>query len=325
MGWTNLGSARWKYTRGLHDLGDGIYAWLQPDGSWGWSNAGLVVDGERSLLVDTLFDLRLTQEMLEGMRRAEPRAAAQIDALVNTHANGDHFYGNQLVRGAEIIASRACAEEIADMPPSTLSQMGRALAGQDTPLGRFVRRAFGPFDFEGITVTPPTRTFDGELTLRVGGKEVRLIEVGPAHTRGDTIVWVPADRVVFTGDILFVEGTPIVWAGPVGNWIEACRRMLALDVEVVVPGHGPITDRRGIEAVGAYFEYVQREARQRYDAGMDSFAAARDIALGEFSDWGDPERLAVNVEVLYREFAGDTSTLDMTALVGRMAELARDR
>src|SRR5262244_2644557 len=89
------------YTKGLRDLGRGAYAWLQPDGSWGWSNAGLVVDGGRALLVDTLFDLGLTREMLDAMRAAVP-AAAHIDTLVNTHSNGDHTYGNALVAGAEI-------------------------------------------------------------------------------------------------------------------------------------------------------------------------------------------------------------------------------
>ncbi len=103
---------KWSYTKGLHDLGNGCYAFLQPDGGWGWSNAGLVVDGGESMLVDTLFDLKLTREMLDTMRRAEPKAAARIGALVNTHSNGDHCFGNQLVTGAEIISSKACAEEM---------------------------------------------------------------------------------------------------------------------------------------------------------------------------------------------------------------------
>ena len=95
-----------SYVKGLQEVGEGLYAYLQPGGSWGWSNAGLVVDGEATLLVDTLFDLALTREMLRAMRDAAP-AAARIDTLVNTHANGDHCYGNQLVSGAEIIASSA--------------------------------------------------------------------------------------------------------------------------------------------------------------------------------------------------------------------------
>ena len=79
--------ANWQYTKGLHDLGNGAYAYLLPDGGWGWSNAGLIADGDESLLVDTLFDLPLTAEMLAAMRDAAP-AARTIDTLVNTHANG---------------------------------------------------------------------------------------------------------------------------------------------------------------------------------------------------------------------------------------------
>src|SRR6266700_3313456 len=103
------------YTRGLHDLGNSVYAYLQPDGSWGWSNAGIIVDDGLSLLIDTLYDLKLTQEMLTTMRRSLP-AAEQIDMLVNTHANGDHCYGNQLVGGARIIASVQTATEMLELP-----------------------------------------------------------------------------------------------------------------------------------------------------------------------------------------------------------------
>src|SRR5690348_16394792 len=105
-------TSKWAYHKGLQDLGNGCYAYLQPDGSWGWSNAGLVVSREQSLLVDTLFDLALTREMLAAMRRAQPRAAQRIGTLVNTHSNGDHCFGNELVGGAEIIASKACDDEM---------------------------------------------------------------------------------------------------------------------------------------------------------------------------------------------------------------------
>ena len=104
-------TSRWPYRRGLHDLGSGSYAYLQPDGSWGWSNVGLITDGGQSMLVDTLFDLALTREMLAEMRRSVP-ASKKIGTLINTHSNGDHCLGNGLVEGAEIIASKVCAEEM---------------------------------------------------------------------------------------------------------------------------------------------------------------------------------------------------------------------
>jgi glyoxylase-like metal-dependent hydrolase (beta-lactamase superfamily II) len=254
------------------------------------------------------------------MRRAEPRAAAQIDVVVNTHANGDHCFGNELVAGAEIVASRAGAAEMGETPPEVLAGLVKGLGGQDSALGRFVREAFGPFQFEGIRLTPPTRSFEGRLTLEVGTKRVELYEVGPAHTKGDVLVHLPAERVVWSGDILFVEGTPILWAGPVGNWLAACDRILGLDAELIVPGHGPITDRRGVLAVQSYLAFVEREARARFDAGLDVWSAARDIELGEFADWGDAERLVVNVDTLYRGWGGEGAK-SILELFERMAEL----
>jgi cyclase len=287
------------YERGLHELGNGCYGYLQPDGSWGWSNAGLVVGDGASMLVDTLFDLPLTAAMLESM--AGVTLAAPISTLVNTHANGDHCYGNQLVGGAEIIASSATAHEMTEVPPSMLA----ALNAAPGEVGELFRSFFGAFDFDGIEPTLPTRTFDHRLEIEVGGRAVELIEVGPAHTRGDTIAWVPDARTVFTGDILFVGGTPIVWAGPLSNWVAACDLMLGLDVETVVPGHGPLTDKHGIVADRDYLSFVDREATARHAAGLDAFDAAREIAReigagGDFSTWGEAGRIAVNVDAVYR-------------------------
>ena len=310
------------YDHGLHDLGNDIYAWLQPDGGWGWSNAGLVVDGDQSLLVDTLFDLKLTREMLVAMRKATT-AARDIGQLVNTHSNGDHCNGNELIEGAEIIASTATAAELSAEGPSTLAQWMRN-ADQMGEVGAYFKHCFGAFEFEGITQTLPTRTFDGEMTTRVGDKIVELIEVGPAHTRGDILAHVPADAVVFTGDILFIEGHPIIWAGPVQNWIDACDRIATMQPELVVPGHGPITDLRGVKAVREYLVYVRDEAKKRFDAGLDAYDAAMDIALDDFDGWGDAERIAVNVVSLYREFSGGEAG-DRTNVFEMMARIKKER
>ncbi len=311
----------WSYTKGLHDLGNSIYAYLQPDGTWGWSNAGIITAGEASLLIDTLFDLRLTSEMLETMRKSIP-AAAHIDMVVNTHANGDHCWGNELVASAQIIASARTAEEmIKEVSPGQLAMLLKE-APQLGKLGQFASGIFAPFAFENITLTPPNKTFEGELTLKVGDKTVHLIEVGPAHTRGDTLVHIPGDRVVFTGDILFIGGHPIIWAGPTSNWLRACDRILEMDVETIVPGHGPITDKKGVAEVKGYFEYVFQEARKRYEAGMTAQEAARDIPLDRYASWTDGERIVVNVLSIYRELSGDTMHPNVISLFAEMAALA---
>jgi cyclase len=309
------------FTRGLHELGDACFAYLQPDGGWGWSNAGLVVGDGASLLVDTLFDLVLTGDMLEAMSAVtRPAPIAQV---VNTHANGDHCYGNQLVADAEIIASAAAAEEMADVPPSLLA----ALNAAEGEVGDLFRGFFGAFHFDGIEQRLPTRTFEGRLEVEVGGRVVELIEVGPAHTRGDVIAHVPDARTVFTGDILFMGGTPIVWAGPLSNWVAACDLMLGMDIDTVVPGHGPVTDKSGVANMRDYLAYVDAEASERQAAGIDVWDAtqqiARDIgAAGRgFDAWGEFGRIAVNVDTSYRSRDPHLARVDVVEQFRRMAML----
>jgi glyoxylase-like metal-dependent hydrolase (beta-lactamase superfamily II) len=283
------------YEKGRVDVGGGCHAWLQPDGGWGWSNAGLVVGDGASLLVDTLFDLPLTQEMLDGF--APLTGANPIGTVVNTHANGDHCYGNELVAHAEIVATEACAEEMPGTPPELLAAMVEAgERGELGETGRYFARIFGPFEFRGITLTPPTSTFTGRREVDVAGTTVELLEVGPAHTAGDCIAHVPSASTVFTGDICFIDGTPIMWAGPIRNWIAAC-------------------DLR------EYLVFVDEQARARHAAGMPLDEAVRDIALGEFAGWIDRERLAVNVDSVYRELDPARYRTDVVTLFGMMAGL----
>ncbi len=309
-----------SYAKGLHEVGDGLYAYLQPDGGWGWSNAGLIVDGERTLLVDTLYDLALTEQMLQAMRRAVP-AAARIDTLVNTHANGDHCYGNKLVDGARILASERTAAEMPELPPAAMAALIEQAPAMGE-LGAFFLECFGAFDFNGIELALPDETFSGELSLRVGEQELRLLEVGPAHTRGDTLVHVPAQRVLFSGDILFSEAHPIAWAGPVSNWIAACDRILAMDVETIVPGHGPLAGPDAVRELKAYFEYLYEQARACHAEGMTALDAARSIALERWADWGEGERLVVNIANIYAELSGDPEPLNPLVAFEQMAALA---
>jgi glyoxylase-like metal-dependent hydrolase (beta-lactamase superfamily II) len=159
----------------------------------------------------------------------------------------------------------------------------------------------------------------------VGSKRVELIEMGPAHTRGDAVVWVPEHKTLFAGDLLFKDSHPVIWQGPVSNWIAACKRLLEMDIETVVPGHGPLTDKSGLRETLHYLETLTRETRRRFDAGLSVEEASLDIALNEFDRWLDSERVYVNVHTLYRDFRGDTEAADILAMFAGMARVRARR
>jgi cyclase len=315
-----------SYSKGLVELGEGLWAWMQPDGGWGWSNAGLITDSGEAALVDTLFDEALTDEMLRAMEASCGIRREAVDTVVNTHANGDHTHGNALLEHAEIVASEASAREMEAFPPALLAQLKAAgAAGQMGEAGRYFAEIFAPFDFAGVRHRAPTRTFSGSAALDVGNHRVALLEVGPAHTAGDVIVHVPDASTVFTGDILFIEGTPIIWAGPVSNWLAACDLIEALDPVHIVPGHGPLTDIAGVREVADYLRYIEAEAVSRFEAGLGPEDAARDIGLGRFAAWRDAERLAVNVDTIWRAWSGTADSTDAMTLFARMGRLYFER
>ncbi|PKV93903.1 glyoxylase-like metal-dependent hydrolase (beta-lactamase superfamily II) [Amycolatopsis echigonensis] len=303
------------YTKGHHRLTEHCSAWLVPDGTWGWSNAGLIAGTGESLLVDTLFDVPMTREMLVGLQGTT--VDSPIKTVVNTHANGDHWFGNELVADASIIASEATAEETRTNGPDLM----RGLVRQEGPVGRFAQHILHPFDFDSITATPANRTFAEQLKLDIGGVAVEIRCLGPAHTEGDSVVLVPDEGVLYAGDLLFIGGTPITWAGPVSNWIAACDTMLAMDADFVVPGHGPVTDADGIRSVLDYLQWVRAEAADRHRRGMTSEEAMRDISLGRFADLDERGRLAQNVLAVYYELDPEMERVDTREVFRRIAEL----
>jgi glyoxylase-like metal-dependent hydrolase (beta-lactamase superfamily II) len=342
-----------RYPGGLQEVGEGAFAWLQPNGEWGESNAGVVAGDGEALLIDTLFDPHLTQRMLDAVAE---RVDEPIRTLVNTHADGDHVFGNQLLADAEIVATGAGAHLIREQSPGELQRFKRlarvmrtvgrlpvpivgSLAVPRLPrvplrvLGEYVGWMLSPFDFSDVRITPPTREFEGELVLDVGGREVRLIEVGPAHTPADLIVHVPDASIVFAADVLFVDVAPVMWAGPTSGWIAALERILELDPAVVVPGHGPVSDQSEVEVLRDYLAWVDAEARPRLAGGATVPDVARELLRSDeyrnapWNWWDSPERILITVATIERHrrgAGGPISARERTALFAQVAVLAEE-
>ncbi len=294
-------------------VADGIWACLQDGSKLGESNNGLIRGdgsgggaGARSgdvLVVDTFYDLPRTQRMLDLYAEVEPTPPAR---LVNTHHNGDHCWGNQLLAeaGAEIIGHQRCIDYFLTEASPELFVALQEMEEPPPSIAGFVR-ALAPFDFHGIVLTPPTTAVDDQgAELDLGRRSAQLLPLGPAHTAGDLAVWVPDAGVLFTGDLLFRECTPIGWEGTYAAWIGALETMAALGPEVVVPGHGPVCGVEGLLEMRDYLAYVRAEAAVHHAAGRTTLEAAAAIELGRFGDWAEPERLAFQVYRAYRELDG---------------------
>ncbi len=302
----------------LREVERDIYAWLVPDRGWGWSNSGFVSRGG-GLVVDTLFDVGHTRKMLEayaGVASEPPRR------LVNTHDNGDHCWGNQLLRDAEIIGHRLCADAMQKgLSPQALSAM--AGMADSSPGARWFAEDVAEFDFSEVEITPPTTLVDERLDLDLDGRPCAVVYMGPAHTAGDVVVHLPEDGVLFTGDLLFRLCTPIGWDGTFAGWMNAIDRMVALEPAVVVPGHGPISDVDGLREFKAYLEYVLQESRYGFERGLSALECAQRIDLGPYADWTQPERLVFNVSRAYRELGGGAwnDPVNAIELMDRAVEL----
>ncbi|MEU5476807.1 MBL fold metallo-hydrolase [Streptomyces mirabilis] len=284
----------------LAEINPRVFAWL-PDspGTWGMANCILITSGSASLLVDTPYTAHLTQTLKTAAYQVLPQPA-EISTVVNTHANGDHSYGNGLFPGAEIISTEANLRHLCVEPGPDQLEALLARCQPEDPFGRYLLAHFGRYDYRGLHLAPPTRTFTDHLEVTVGTLTVELIEVGPAHTAGDLIVHVADDGVVCAGDVLFIGDVPVHWAGPLSQVVDACQQILDLHPRVVVPGHGSLV---GPEEVRRYMEYVaglRDRIHTLHAEGLEVDQASQVLLRERRPDLGLWERLAVLTATEYR-------------------------
>lgn len=327
-----------SFRGGLREVASDTYAWLQPNGGLGESNAGLIVGEGASLLIDTLWDRSLTAAMLQAM--APVLARAPLERVVNTHCDGDHWWGNAAVpAGVEIVAgARAATAMRRDVSPRELAGLvaflelaGRLPGRIGAPLREGAKR-FGPFDFGSVRLRYPDRTFERRMGFDAGGREVWAEEIGPVHSPADAVLHVPDAGVVFAGDLLFVGVTPIMWIGPAENWIAACERLLAFDAAVYVPGHGDVGGQAEVSRIRDYWLWVRDRARELHAREHPPPLAARELLADRdfaWRDWREPERIVANLDAIYRGFDGRAPlgprSPARVLLMRRIAELAAER
>jgi cyclase len=267
----------------VEEVRDGIYAYVQLDGSWGLNNSGFLAGRNGTTLIDTCFTERRTKALLDTVRSVSDRP---IRTLVNTHHHGDHTHGNYLLPGATIIGHDRCRDEV-------LSS------------GHVAQSLFPGVDWGQLEVAAPFVTFDEQLTVWVDERRMELRFAGPAHTTNDVVGWIPDERVLFAGDLVFNGGTPFVVMGSVSGTLAAVDRLRGLDPLTIVPGHGPVCGPEALNAQADYLQFVQTTARRGFAAGTPPLDLAFDTDLGPFAALHDPERLVGNLYRAYSELRGE--------------------
>ena len=285
----------------IQQVSEGIYAYLQPDGSWWLNNTGFLTSRDGVISVDATSTERRTRAYLDAIATVTDRP---VRTLVNTHHHGDHTHGNYLFGGATIVGHERCREAIFGTPVPP-------------PAGVWTDVDWGPLE-----LAPPFLTYADGVTLWSGDLRCEVRYVGtPAHTTNDSIVHIPERSVVFAGDLLFNGGTPFALMGSVSGWIEVLETVLRpLGARTLVPGHGPVCGPEVIDDVLTYLRFVQRTAREAKAEGLSPLQAARAVDLGEFKDLLDAERIVGNLHRAYLELDGGErgAPIDLVQALGDM-------
>ena len=276
----------------LVEVADGVHAWIQPDGTWWLNNAGAVAGGDGTLIVDTCATEARTRRFLDAVDGAT--GGAPVRFAVNTHEHGDHTFGNSLLPdgvaliGHEVMREHLLADGLIDTCPPVWDPVPT---------------------WGGVTRRVPTIVTRTDLTVHSGSRRIDLLHPGrAAHTGGDLVAWLPEERVLFAGDLLFVGLTPLVFAGSVEGALAALDWIAGFGPDVVVPGHGPLTPAADLPDVLAdherYYRFVLDLAAEGRRQGLAPLELAREADLGGFGDWSDAERIVLNLHRVYADAEG---------------------
>jgi cyclase len=284
----------------VEEVADGVFGYIQPDGSWWINNTGFVAGESGVVVIDTCSTERRTRAFTAALRGVSERP---VRAVVNTHHHGDHTHGNYLFRPAAVIGHHRCRENVL------------AFGHPNWP------GVFTPVEWGDLEVEPPCVTFADRLDLHVDDLRIELHALGAAaHTDNDVMAWIPERSVLFSGDLIFNGGTPFVLMGSVSGSLAALERVEALGARVIVPGHGEPCGPEVIPGIRAYLEFVQETAVKARAAGLAPLEAAREADLGPFAALTDQERIVGNLHRAYAELDGAApgAPIDLRAAIGDM-------
>ncbi|MBI4303111.1 MAG: MBL fold metallo-hydrolase [Chloroflexi bacterium] len=273
---------------GLQEVASGAWAMvtstIEPEG--GGPNAGFILAGDQVVVIDSLISLSGARELHSHIKRVTGREPTY---LINTHPHADHIVGNQIFSPpANIIAHESVRQVLlrdGNAIIDRLAQMRPALAN----------------DLKAAKVVAPGITFSKRMTLHFDGCTIQLIHPGKAHTIGDTMVYCPEEKLLYSGDLLFNHIIPPIM-GDSSGWLAAIEQIEAMDIKAIVPGHGFVCTKQEITDLKHCLIKLRQEVKKCHDQKVSKEKVLAEIDMGIYKQWPHQERLAMDVDQLYKEF-----------------------
>jgi cyclase len=250
----------------LTKIADNVYSYVgakdtSPANSFA-ANAGIVIGRDGILVVDTLISAKEGQRFLADIRKISNEP---IKYVVNTHTHLDHAFGNCVFAklGATVISHTADRKMLELVGAGTLKNIGNY--------------GLKPEDMIGTEIVLPSLTFSDRMQIDLGDETVELIRVAPSHTVGSVIVYLPAKKLLFAGDILFTDFHPFLADGDIPGWTKTIDALLEMDVERIIPGHGPLSTKKDLREMKEYLLLFDAKASELSKNSKDVDAMAAEL------------------------------------------------
>jgi cyclase len=235
----------------LTQIAENVYAYVgtknsSKNNSFG-ANAGIIIGKDGIVVVDTMISAKEAKRFIRDIRTISRKP---IRYVVNTHYHFDHVFGNSEFAkiGAVVIAQENVKKAMEKSARDTLKNI----------------REYGltPKDMKGTTLAYPVLTYCGKMTIDIGGQQIELIHARQSHTDGDTLVYLPGKKVLFAGDILFTNYHPFLGEGNIEEWAKELDDIKSMDVEKIIPGHGPLSGKNDLDDMTKYILMFDQKAKE---------------------------------------------------------------
>ena len=258
----------------FEEVGQGVYQARGTGNVSVGANAAIIINEEDVLLVDSHISPAAAAALLEEL---EAITTKPVRYVVNTHFHFDHAHGNQ-VYPSDV---HVIGHEFTHMMLISGGSIGRTYQRFLEPMANQPGFSEGQ---EGLVPTPPNTTLSERMTLFRGEREIRLLFFGRGHTGGDIVVYLPAERILITGDLL-LQGLPFMGDGFVQDWVATLEALKGLDIELIVPGHGrPFSDVSRIDHLQVYLRDLWERVNDAHTRGLSIQDASERIDMSDHAD-----------------------------------------